>query len=149
MKNVVAGIFYIVFDGWAVDRFGAKRISFWSGIVAVPAMGWYLIDITLWNDDRLFTLWYAFKSIPYYLFYLANLVLAMRVTAQEVAAISFAVFMAVSTIGFTIAAAILPSLEDFGGYQAIFGTSASLILVAGLLTLFLKAHPAKLSVDRT
>lgn len=149
ISNVVAGIFCIMFGGWAVDRFGAKRISFWSGIVAVPAMGWYLIDTTLWNDDRLFILWYAFKNIPYYLFYLANLVLAMRVTAQEVAATSFAVFMAVSTIGFTIAAAILPSLEDLGGYQAMFGASAALILVAGLLTLFLKAHPTKLPVDGT
>jgi len=141
ISNIVAGIFCFTVGGQMVDRFGAKRIAFWSGIAAFPAMGWYLIDPTLWNDSYIFIFWYALKSIPYFLFYLANLVLAMRVTAQEVAATSFAVFMAFPTLGFTIAAAILPSLEEFGGYQAMFGTSAALILIAGLITVFLTDHP--------
>ena len=65
----------------------------------------------------------------------------MRVTAQEVAATSFAVLMAFPNLGFTIASAILPNLEEWGGYQAMFGTSAALVLLAGLFTVFLKENP--------
>jgi len=118
ITNILVGIFCFTAGGWAVDRFGAKRIAFCSGIAAFPAMGWYLIDRSLWSDSYVFIVWSALKTVPLFLFYLANLVLAMRVTAQEVAATSFAVLMAFPTFGFTIAAAILPSLEELGGYQA-------------------------------
>ena len=139
--NVAMGIFCFLVGGRLVDHYGPKRIAFWSGIVAFPAMGWYLVDPALWNDSLTFIVWIALKTVPIFLFYLANLVLAMRVTAQEVAATSFAVFMAFPTFGFTIASAILPGLEDWGGYQAMFGTSAAFVLLAGLITLFLKEKP--------
>ena len=141
ISNIVMGIFCFAIGGRLVDRFGAKRIAFWSGLFAFPAMGWYLVDPALWSDSYMFIAWTSLKTVPLFLFYLANLVLAMRVTAQEVAATSFAVFMAFPTLGFTIASAILPSLEDWGGYQAMFGTSAVLVLIAGLFTAFLKEKP--------
>lgn len=138
ISNIAMGIFCFMIGGRLVDRFGAKRIALWSGIVAFPAMSWYLIDPAMWEDSRVYILWYALKNIPLFLFYLANLVLAMRVTAPEVAATSFAVFMAVPTFGFTIASALLPVLEDMGGFQAMFGASAMLVFVAGLFAVFLK-----------
>ncbi|MEM6584496.1 MAG: MFS transporter [Pseudomonadota bacterium] len=141
ISNIGMGVFCFLIGGRIVDRFGPKRVAFWCGIVAFPAMGWYLIDPALWEDSRLYILWYVLNGIPLFLFYLANLVLAMRVTAQEVAATSFAAFMAFPTLGFTIASAILPILEDIGGYQAMFGASAALVLLAGLFTVFLKEKP--------
>ncbi|AOL24176.1 Major Facilitator Superfamily protein [Erythrobacter litoralis] len=121
-----------------VDRFGAGRIALWSGVIALPVMSVYLIDETLWADDRLYVAWFFIKNVPLFLFYLANLVIMMRATAKEAAALSFALFAAIVPLGFMIGAALLPLLEDMGGWQAMFGASAVMIFVAGLLTLLLK-----------
>ena len=131
------GIFCITIGGWMVDRFGPGRIAVWSGLAALPLMLGYLSDVSLWQDSRLYIAWYGAKSVPLFLFYLANLVMAMRVTAAEVAATSFSALMAMPTVGFLIASAILPSLEALGGFQAMFGASAVLVCFAGLLTLLL------------
>ena len=147
ISNIVMGVFCFTLGGWMVDSFGPKRIAFWSGLVALPSMGWYLLDPALWQDSRLYIAWYCVNGVPLFLFYLANLVLAMRVTAQEVAATSFAVFMAFPTLGFSLAAAILPTLEELGGYQAMFGTSAALIFLASLFTFALKEQPATTEQD--
>lgn len=135
--NIAVGIFCFTVGGWLVDRFGPKRIAFWSGCTALPIMAGYMADTALWADDRLFIAWASLKTIPLFLFYLANLVMAMRVTAKEAAATSFAVFMGLGTLGFTIASAILPTLEYLGGFQAMFGVSAVLVFIAGILALFL------------
>jgi PAT family beta-lactamase induction signal transducer AmpG len=135
--NIVIGIFCLTIGGWMVDRFGPGRIAFWSGLAALPIMLSYLVDVSLWQDSRLFIVWIGMKSVPLFLFYLANLAMAMRVTAAEVAATSFSVLMAVGAVGFLIASAILPSLEALGGFQAMYGASAVLICFAGLLTLLL------------
>lgn len=135
--NIVIGIFCITIGGWMVDRFGPGRIAVWSGLAALPLMLGYLSDVSLWQDSRLYIAWYGAKSVPLFLFYLANLVMAMRVTAAEVAATSFSALMAMPTVGFLIASAILPSLEALGGFQAMFGASAVLVCFAGLLTLLL------------
>lgn len=136
--NVAVGIFCFTVGGWFVDRFGPKRIAFWSGCAALPIMAGYMADTTFWEDDRLFIAWVGLKTIPLFLFSLANLVMAMRVTAKEAAATSFAVLMGLATLGITIASAILPSLEHLGGFQAMFGVSAVLVFVAGALALFLQ-----------
>ena len=39
--------------------------------------------------------------------------------------------------GFVIASAILPTLEEIGGFQAMFGASAVLVFVAGSISLLL------------
>lgn len=135
--NIIIGIFCITVGGWIVDRFGPGWIGFWSGITALPIMLGYMADVSLWEDGRLFIAWTGLKSVPLFLFYLANLTMAMRVTAREAAATSFAALMAMPTVGFLIASAILPSLEGLGGFQAMFGASAVLIFVSGLLTLLL------------
>ena len=135
--NVAAGIFCFAVGGSLVDRVGPRRMAFWSGLIALPLMGGYLLDTRLWEDERLFIAWTAAKGIPIFLFYLANLVMAMRVTAQEAAATSFAIFMAIPTMGFMVASALLPLLEDFGGFQAMFGASAVLIFIAGMLATLL------------
>jgi len=138
--NIAIGVFCLTLGGWLVDRFGPGRIAFWSGISALLIMGGYLFDPSLWKDNRLFLIWLGLKIIPLFLFYLANLVMAMRVAAPQVAATSFAVFMAIPVVGFMFASAILPSLEDWGGFQAMFGASAVMIFIAGLTTIFLSAE---------
>ncbi len=137
LSNIVMGLFCLTVGGWFVDRFGPGPIAFWSGAVALPIMAGYLVDETLWQSDTLYIAWYFAKGAPLFLFYLANLVLAMRVAAPEVAATSLSVLFSITTFGFVIASAILPSLETLGGYQAMFGASAALIFVAGLISLSL------------
>ena len=137
LSNIVMGLFCLTIGGWFVDRFGPGAIAFWSGAAALPIMAGYLVDETLWQSDTLYIVWYFTKNVPLFLFYLANLVFAMRVAAPEVAATSLSVLFSISTIGFVIASAILPTLEELGGYQAMFGTSAALVFVAGLISLFL------------
>ena len=46
--NIGMGIFCFFIGGRLVDRLGAKRVAFWSGIIAFPAMGWYLMAPALW-----------------------------------------------------------------------------------------------------
>lgn len=137
-SNIAMGVLCLTMGGWMVDRFGAERIALWSGILALPVMGIYLLDTTFWLDDRLFVVWYFSKNVPLFLFYLANLVMMMRATAKEAAALSFAIFAAIVPTGFMIGASLLPLLEDWGGWQAMFGASAVLVFVAGVLTLLLE-----------
>ena len=137
VSNIVMGVFCLTAGGWFVDRFGPGPIAFWSGAAAMPIMAVYLVDKTLWQSDALYIAWYFAKNVPLFLFYLANLVLAMRVAAPEVAATSLSVLFSITTVGFVIAAAILPTLEVLGGFQAMFGTSAALIFVAGSISLLL------------
>ena len=47
-------------------------------------------------------------------------------------------FAAIVPLGFMVGAALLPLLEDWGGWQAMFGASAVLVFVAGWLSLLLK-----------
>ena len=147
VANIAMGILCLTLGGWMVDRFGAKRVAFWSGIVALPVMGGYLVNPALWDDDRLFIVWLFAKSVPLFLFYLANLVIMMRATAREAAALSFALFAAIVPVGFMIGAAMLPLLEEIGGWQAMYGASAVLIFVAGVLALFLKSDRVARSED--
>lgn len=136
-SNLAMGVLCLTMGGWMVDRFGAERIALWSGILAFPIMCIYIVDTALWQDDWLFVAWYFVKNVPLFLFYLANLVIMMRATAKDAAALSFAIFAAVVPTGFMIGASLLPLLEDWGGWQAMFGASAVLVLVAGILTLLL------------
>ena len=76
-------------------------------------------------------------SVPPFLLYLANLAMAMRITAAERAAPSFSALVAMSSAGLLIASAILPSLENLSGFQAMVGASAVLVYCVGLLTLLL------------
>jgi PAT family beta-lactamase induction signal transducer AmpG len=137
VSNVAMGLLCLTLGGWMVDQFGARRIAVWSGVIALPVMGVYIVDPALWGDDRLYVVWFFAKNVPLYLFYLANLVLMMRATAKEAAALSFALYAAIVPIGFMIGAAMLPLLEDMGGWQAMFGASAAFIFIAGLVALLI------------
>lgn len=139
-SNIAMGILCLTLGGWMVDRFGARRIAVWSGIFALPVMGIYIVDPELWADDRLYVVWFFAKNVPLYLFYLANLVLMMRATAKEAAALSFALYAAIVPLGFMIGAALLPMLEDKGGWQAMFGASAAFIFIAGVMALLLTSE---------
>ena len=57
ISNIVMGVFCFTLGGWMVDSFGPKRIAFWSGLIALPSMGWYLLDPALWQGRRLFISW--------------------------------------------------------------------------------------------
>ena len=104
--------------------------------------GIYIVDPALWGDDRLYVAWFFAKNVPLYLFYLANLVLMMRATAKEAAALSFALYAAIVPLGFMIGAALLPVLEDIGGWQAMYGASAAFIFIAGAIALRLTRERA-------
>ena len=142
ISNVAMGLLCLTLGGWLVDRFGARRIAVWSGVVALPVMGIYIVDPALWGDDRLYVAWFFAKNVPLYLFYLANLVLMMRATAKEAAALSFALYAAIVPLGFMIGAALLPVLEDIGGWQAMYGASAAFTFIAGAIALRLTRERA-------
>ena len=137
IANIVMGVFCLTLGGWFVDRFGPGPIAFWSGAAALPIMAVYMLDEALWQSDELYIVWYFAKGVPLFLFYLANLVLAMRVTPTATAATSLSVLLSLGTMGFVIASTILPTLESIGGYQAMFGASAGLVFVAGSISLLL------------
>ncbi|WP_108787309.1 MFS transporter [Erythrobacter sp. Alg231-14] len=136
-SNIVMGIFCLTVGGWFVDRFGPGPIALWSGAAALAIMAGYIVDEALWQSDELYIVWYFAKNVPLFLFYLANLVLAMRVTPTATAATSLSALLSVGTMGYVIGAAVLPALETFGGYQAMYGASAVLVVVAGSMSLLL------------
>jgi predicted MFS family arabinose efflux permease len=70
------------------------------------------------------------------LFYLAFLVMAMRVSVIEVAATSFALIVATHSLGRTAGGWLLGELDAQGGLMAVFAVSALFIFVAGLFPLW-------------
>ena len=66
--------------------------------------------------------------------YLAMLVLTMRVSVIEVAATSFALIVATHALGTTMGSSLLGYASETGGFPLMFGISAALIFVAGLMT---------------
>ena len=74
-------------------------------------------------------------GLPGTMFYLAFLVLAMRVSVAEVAATSFALIVATHALGVTVGGSLLGTLNELGSYPLVFTTAAILIFLSALLTL--------------
>lgn len=89
-----------------------------------------------WRSEAIFSAWYIGSGLPTTLFYLAFLVMAMRVSVAEVAATSFALIVATHSLGGTAGGWLLGALDAQGGLTAVFVASALFIFVAGLFPLW-------------
>jgi len=137
MVNVVSAGLCLTLAGWLVDRFGPKTIALASGLAGAGVIAILIVTKDIWGNDSLFTAWYVATTLIILLFYLAMLVLAMRVTDQAAAAINFNILMAGFAMGGTIAGASLGFIDAWGGLEALIGVAAAMLAVSASCAIFL------------
>ena len=132
--NLVMGAFSLLIGGWLVDRFGPRQIAISSGTLVLVSLGffaWLSADL---DSSVLYIAFSFLVGVPATMVYLAMLVLTMRVSVIEVAATSFALIVATHALGTTMGSSLLGYASENGGFPLMFGISAVLIFVAGLMT---------------
>ena len=135
--NLVAAGVGIAFGGLLADRIGPKRF----GIVvlattAAIAMGMIALQ-GRWADPGLLISFMVGWVVFDVLRSIALLPIAMRLCDPTVGATQFAIYMALSNLGITFGAAMLPALNAMAGYAAMFafialtfGLSIAVLLAA-------------------
>ena len=116
-----------------IDRVGPRRMALMTGVAAGAALGAFASTHDLWSTTPAILAILGFVSLSVTLFYLSFLVLAMRVSAAEVAATSFALIVATHAFGSTFGGWLLGRLEAEGGFTAVFGFAAALLLISGMV----------------
>jgi predicted MFS family arabinose efflux permease len=139
INNILLGLASLVGGGLLIDRFGPRIVALISGFAALVVIGGFALLPGLWHSEPIYIAW-VLCGLPTTLFYLSFLVMAMRVSAAEVAATSFALIVATQSVGISIGGWLLGAMDEWGGFTAIFGTSALLIALAGLLPLWTSRH---------
>ena len=128
--NLVAGAVGILFGGIIADWIGPKKFGIavlcCTAGIAVGMMA--LSDS--WTNPALLTGFIIGWVIFDVLKSVALLPIGMRLCDRTVGATQFAIYMALSNLGITIASALLPSLHAFGGYLAMFAFIAGTFLLA-------------------
>ena len=102
-------------------------------------IGGFALLPALWHSEPIYIAW-VLCGLPVTLFYLSFLVMAMRVSAAQVAATSFALIVATNSLGISLGGWLLGVMDQWGGFTAIFGVSSILIALAGLLPLWTSRH---------
>lgn len=133
---IIVGVGSLLFGGWVIDRYGPGNVALVSGVLALVSIGTFALMPAWWGNEAVFSAWVIGSGLPITLFYLAFLVMAMRVSVVEVAATSFALIIATHSLGSSVGGWVLSVLEAEGGLPAIFGGAALLIFVAGLFPLW-------------
>ncbi|HET9397412.1 MAG TPA: MFS transporter [Sphingomicrobium sp.] len=118
--NLVAAGVGIAFGGLLADRIGPKR--FGIGVLAITAaMAIGMIALqSRWMDPGLLVSFMVGWVVFDVLRSIALLPIAMRLCDPTVGATQFAIYMALSNLGITFGAAMLPTLSAIGGYAAMF-----------------------------
>lgn len=135
--NIGSAILCLSFAGWLIDRIGPKMMALISGFVGALVISILVFGKFIWGADALFTAWYVSASLAIVLFYLAMLVLAMRVTDQAAAAINFNVLMAGFAMGGTLGGSALGTIDGWGRFEALFGVAAGVLALSASCALFL------------
>ena len=140
--NLIVGGLSLLVGGVLVDRYGPKTTALFGGVAGLVLIGGYAVAETLWASDTIFIAWFLASGLFTTLFYLSFLVMAMRVSAKEVAATSFALIIATHALGSSVGGVVLGPLEKMGGFTAIFGVAAIAVFVASLFTLSMRRETA-------
>ncbi len=151
ISNLIVGGLSLLVGGVLIDRYGPRAMALVGGFAGLVLFGGYAVADTLWTNQTIFIAWFLSSSLFITLFYLSFLVMAMRVSAKEVAATSFALIIANQALGGSIGGFVLGPLEEMGGFAAIFGMAAITFFLASLFTLFMRREAAGpiLIVDET
>ncbi|MEP5938519.1 MAG: MFS transporter [Erythrobacter sp.] len=137
MVNIGSAVLCLTVGGWMVDKFGPKLMALISGFSAAAIIGVLAVNRELWGQETFFVIWYVSASVAILQFYLAMLVLAMRVTDQAAAAINFNILMGCFALGSTLGGASLGVIDAIGGLGALFGAAAILLALSAACAIFL------------
>lgn len=133
--NIVGAVIALTIGGWATDKFGPGRIALSaSGLTAITIAALIAGD-AYWQNPTFYMVWYllAFPIVTF--FYLSMLTLGMRVCEAHVAATSYALIAGCMALGLSIGSGSIGWLEEVGGFYAMFGAAAALIVLSGSMTL--------------
>ena len=137
MVNIGSAVLCLTVGGWLVDKFGPKLMALVSGFTAAALIAALIVYREIWGDDTLFIAWFVTANVAILQFYLAMLVLAMRVTDQAAAAINFNILMGCFALGATLGGASLGAIDAMGGLPALFTAAAILLALSAACAIFL------------
>lgn len=140
--NLIVGGLSLLIGGVLVDRYGPRTTALIGGFAGLLLIGGYAVADAIWASEAIFIAWFLSSGLFTTLFYLSFLVMAMRVSAKEVAATSFALIVATHALGSSVGGVVLGPLEKLGGFTAIFGMAAITVFVASLFTLGMRDKAA-------
>lgn len=135
ISNLMLGAYSLLIGGPLIDRYGPRPMALFGGVGAFLLLSGFAFAEPYWSNDSLFIAFAISSSFCTTSFYLSFLVLAMRVSAREVAATSFALLVAAQALGSSLGGGILGPIEQWGGFKATLGAAGVLFLCASLLTL--------------
>ncbi|MGI8944092.1 MAG: MFS transporter [Qipengyuania sp.] len=145
--NLLAAGISITLGATLIDRVGPRRMALIAGIAAGVALGVFAATHELWHTAPAVLAILGFVSLSNTLFYLSFLVLAMRVSAAEVAATSFALIIATQALGGAFGGWLFGRTEAEGGFTAVYGFAATLLLLGGLMAQGVARHTGGVRVE--
>lgn len=131
--NLLSAGIALTLGATLIDRVGPRRMALIVGTVAGVALGLFAATHDLWRTAPAILTILGLISLSTTLFYLSFLVLAMRVSAAEVAATSFALIVATHSLGSIFGGWLLGRSEAEGGFTAVYAFAGALLLLAGLV----------------
>jgi MFS transporter, PAT family, beta-lactamase induction signal transducer AmpG len=115
-----------------IDRVGPRRMALIVGTAAGIVLATLAATQDQWHAAPAILAILGLVQVFTTLFYLSFLVLAMRVSAAEIAATSFALIIATHSLGLTFGGWLLGRADSGGGFVAVYGLAAMLLIFSGL-----------------
>ena len=141
IANLVGGAVGVLLGGWLADKLGPKRFSVLI-MLAIAGMAAAMIGFSsLWSNPKLMSGFVIGWIVLDVLIKVSMLPIAMRLCDLTVGATQFAIYMALSNFGITVASALLPSLNAADGYSALFAFVGMANLLA--IPFLLAARPGR------
>lgn len=130
--NLLSAGISLTVGAMLIDRVGPRHMALIAGTTAGVTLGLFAATHELWQTPAILAIMLV-ANLSVTLFYLSFLVLAMRVSAAEVAATSFALIVATHSLGLTFGGWLLGYTEAQGGFTSVYGFAAALILLSGFV----------------
>lgn len=130
--NLLSAGISLTVGAMLIDRVGPRHMALIAGTTAGVTLGLFAATHELWQTPAILAIMLV-ANLSVTLFYLSFLVLAMRVSAAEVAATSFALIVATHSLGSTFGGWLLGYTEAQGGFTSVYGFAAALILLSGFV----------------